>query len=152
MLPVLMLISIPIAYYLKGYSWETSLKIGPLFNLGAFLILGCIPTLIVHISHYWNSKDLKLFIDHEAGKITIDQDEQHQYDLQSLRFVEYLAFSKKRHEDGKFRIITPWSNYSYIKIKTDDYKEFNISSTVIDSKDFPVDINHKEYTLWPVIQ
>jgi len=152
LLPVLMLISIPIAYYFKGYSWETSLKVGPLFNLGAFLILGCLPTLIVHFSHYWNSKDLKLFIDFELGKIVIDQQGQYQYDLESLQFTEHLALAKKRHEDGRFRIITPWSNFSYIKIRAQDDREFNISSTIINSKDFPVDISHKEYTLWPVIQ
>jgi len=146
-----MLISIPIAYYLKGYSWEDSFIVGPLFNLGMFLILGCLPTLIVHFSHYWNSKNLKLFVDDEAGKITIDQHQKHQYDLNSLEVTEHLSLFKKREEDGKFRIITPWSNYSYIKIRTEDNHEFKISSIVMDSKDFPVEVDQKEYTLWPVI-
>ena len=150
-MPVFMLISIPIAYYLKDYSWEDSFIVGPLFNLGMFVFLGCLPTLLVHISHYWNSKDLKLSIDDEAGKITIDQDQKHQYDLESLEFTEHLALSKKRKEDGKFRIITPWSNYSYIKITTADNQEFKISSIVIDSKDFPVEVDQKKYTLFPAI-
>jgi hypothetical protein len=150
-MPLFMIISIPIAHYLKGYSWEESFIIGPLFNLGMFIILGCLPTLMVHISHYWRSKDLKLFIDHDAGKITIDQDKRYQYSLESLQFTEYLALSKKQQEDGKFRILTPWSNYSYVRITTEDQSEFKISSIILDSKDFPVEIDKKEYTLWPAI-
>ncbi|SMG21908.1 hypothetical protein SAMN05661096_01246 [Marivirga sericea] len=150
-MPIFMLISIPIAYYLKGYSWEESFIVGPLFNIGMFVVLGCLPTLIIHISHYWNSKDLRVFIDDEAGKITIDQDQTYQYNLESLEFTEHLALSKKRNEDGKFRILTPWSNYSYIKIKTEDNQEFTISSIVISTEDFPFEVNQKKYTLWPAI-
>lgn len=150
-MPLFMIISIPIAYYLKGYSWEESFIVGPLFNLAMFVVLGCLPTLVVHISHYWRSKGLKLFIDHDAGKITIDQDERYHYNLESLEFTEHLAISKKQQEDGKLRIITPWSNYSYIKITTADNKEFKISSIVINSEDFPVEMDQREYTLWPAI-
>lgn len=150
-MPFLMLLSIPIAYYVKGFSLEMSVKVGPLFNLGAFVLLGCVPTLIVHSSHYWRNKNLKLYIDDDNGLLTIDQEQKLQYDFASLECTEYLALSKKRNEDGKFRVITPWSNYSYIKIKTRDQKVYKISSTVINSEDFPVELTEKKYTFWPVL-
>ncbi|WNB18164.1 hypothetical protein [Marivirga arenosa] len=150
MLPLLMLFSIPIAYYVKGYSWEESLIVGPLFNFSAFILLGCIPTFLIHRSHYINNKDFSLFVDKISGKITINEDKQ--YDIDSLEFIEHLAISKKRQEDGKFRLITPWSNYSYLKVITPDNNQYKISSNVVCSSELPIRVHSREYTLWPSIR
>jgi hypothetical protein len=149
LLPLLMGISIPIAYYLKGFTWEESIIIGPLVNVLAFLFLGALPTFLIHRSHLKYRVASPPHIDTKKQTIFLNDII---YPIDSLDFTHHLAWIQKSKQDGKFRLTTPWSNYSYIAVKTKQDQTFYLSSTQIIMDQFFVEISQKQYHLFPYLK
>lgn len=141
-----------IAHFIKGYEWTEAIKIVPLINLVGFIILAVLPTLIMHISHFLSNKNFEVYIDESSNEITFKRDQEFRYAFEDLTVTRHLPLYHKKKLDGNHRVLTPWSNYSFIKVRTNDNKEFNISSTVLNHEDFPVAPTETNYSIWPVIK
>lgn len=141
-----------IAHFIKGYEWIDAIKIVPIINLVGFVILAVLPTLIMHLSHILSNKNFEVYIDASSNEITFKRDEEFRYSYDELTVTRHLPLYHKKKLDGNHRVLTPWSNYSFIKVRTTDNKEFNISSTVLNHEDFPVAPTKTNYSIWPVIK
>ncbi|GAA5025019.1 hypothetical protein GCM10011506_09160 [Marivirga lumbricoides] len=129
-----------------------AIKIVPLINLLGFMALGVLPTLIMHLSHFFANRNFEVLIDPHANQITFKEKEEFQYAYEDLTVTRHLPLYHKKKLDGNHRMLTPWSNYSFIRVRTNDNKEFNISSTLLNYEDFPIEPSQTNYSLWPMMK
>ncbi len=146
-----MILSIPFAHYIKGLDWELAKELGPPLALLAFVIVEVIPTSIMHLTHYLSNKNLEVIIHTESKEITFKKDMEYTFSYSELTITLYNPIYHKNKVDGNNRWATAWSNYSFLRIETTDNKEFNVSSTVINNDEFPLEPTHTKYSLWPSI-
>ncbi len=151
-LPFFTIVSIPFAYYVKGWDWDRSLTLAPIVAFVALSIFIVLPTIIMHLSHYFSNKDLIVEIDRINNKVTFIKDSEYSYRFSKLKAELHTPIYHKNKLDKRNRWLTPWSNYSYLNVITSDKREFNISSILIDSSKFPIEIESTHYALWPSIR
>lgn len=155
LLPFLMLLSIPIAYYIKGYSWSEAIQIGPIVNLTFFIFLGLLPTLMVHFNHYRANKNLSVQINPIEGVIAFSSEvgkKKETFEVENLKISQHLSYFHDKSTKLFKYISTPWSNYSYLKIETVEGETFYISSTMVTIDHLPIQPTEKHYTFWPIIK
>ncbi|MFZ6664630.1 hypothetical protein [Peijinzhouia sedimentorum] len=150
-LPILLIISIPFAHYIKGMDWETSKELAPLFAIIAIIVFEVVPTAIMHLTHYISNKDLIVEIDRIEQTITFKKDKVYSFHFNELMVELHTPIYHKNKVDNMKRWVTPWSNYSYLKVISKDNKEFNISSTLIRTEEFPLEVEKTWFSIWPSI-
>ncbi|WP_460540827.1 hypothetical protein [Echinicola sediminis] len=148
-LPVAMILAIPFSHYVKDKTWEFSYTYGPPIAVGAFIALGVIPTLIMHLIHWKKSQGFSVSIDSKNRNIRFNLNEKDSFtfSFDELTVVEHLTL----YQQDKRRLSTGWSNYSYLQVKTPDNKEFQISSLILTQEEFPIEAVTTKYTFWPSI-
>jgi hypothetical protein len=104
-----------------------------------------LPLLILHLTHYQSSKGLKISIDENAKTVTFEKDVKFTYRYDQLTIENNLSL----YQENKRRRQTPWSNYSYLRVRTFDNKEFYISSIIMNIREFPISPSANKYSLWP---
>ncbi len=149
--PIFLVLSIPFAHYIKGWDWDNSLEKAPLVFIISILFFILLPTIIIHISHYHSNKNLIVEIDKTEQKITFKKKREYTYQFSDLKAELCTPIYHKNKIDKARLWVTPWSNYSFLKVHSSDNKEFNISSTLIKPTEFPLEIKSTEYSLWPSI-
>ena len=143
---------IPFAYYIKGQTWDFSVKYGPPIAAGAFIAFELIPTAIMHLTHFLKNRFVQVMVNPKTGTVRfIKLNEQYTFEFNELIVTQHLPIYHKNKIDKNKRISTPWSNYSFLKIKTTDNKEFNVSSLIISGTEFPIEPTQIKYSLWPSI-
>ncbi|MEO9485462.1 MAG: hypothetical protein ABJG47_18525 [Ekhidna sp.] len=151
-IPITILVSVPFLHYVKEQTWEFSITYGAPITIGAFLIFELLPTLIMHLNHYLNSKSLTVIINSDSRTIKFEKEEiKFNYEFDELTVKQHLSIYQKNKVDGNKRISTPWSNYSYLKIRTPDNKEFRISSLILTKDEFLIEPIETKYSFWPSI-
>ncbi|MGF1637282.1 MAG: hypothetical protein ACFCUU_09425 [Cyclobacteriaceae bacterium] len=150
-LPIIIVGVILFLHFIKALDFVISFKLGFTFTLGLYLLTKIIPTLIMHLIHHNSNKGVELEIDKLNEIIKIKKDREFIYRYSELAVLLYLPIYHKNKVDKMMRLATGWSNYSFIRIKTKDNKEFNISSILIRKEEFPIEPSEVKYSLWPSI-
>jgi len=152
LLPILCILGIPLAHYRNGWDWEKAAEYAVPVAISSFLVFGVIPNLIMHLSHYFSNQNISISIDYKENKITIQKDQKFSYKWEELTVSLNIPIYYKNKVDNNNRWATPWSNYTYLTLRTPDNKEFNISSIVISQSELPIEPNEINYSLWPSIK
>tara|TARA_R110002126_G_scaffold107322_1_gene242584 strand:+ start:141 stop:872 length:732 start_codon:yes stop_codon:yes gene_type:complete len=150
-LPIVSIIAIPLAHYRNGWDWEKAFEYAAPVTILSFLVFGVIPTLIMYLSHYFSNRNTSIQIDYEFKKITIQKIQKFSYPWNELSVTLNKPIYHKNKVDKNYRWVTPWSNYSFLTLRTSDNKEFNISSIVLSPSEFPIEPKHISYSYWPSI-
>ncbi|PTB97644.1 hypothetical protein C9994_02065 [Marivirga lumbricoides] len=152
MLPILSVLAIPLAHYRNGWNWEKAVEYAVPVTISSFLVLGVIPNLIMHLTHYFSNRNLSILIECEEKKIRIQKDLKFSYKWNELTIILNTPIYHKNKVDNRNRWETPWSNYSFFTLITPDNKEFNISSIVLSPSELPIEPTEIKYSLWPSIK
>ena len=128
---------------LKFYAYDNEIIVG------AILISLCIfysPLIVIHFYHIKNSKGFTVRVDENVRNITFEKDKKFTYRFDQLIVENHLTI----YQEDKRRKPLPWSNYSFLKVLTDDNKAFYISSTMMTARQFPITTKIKKYSFWPL--
>jgi hypothetical protein len=113
------------------------------------IALTYLPVLIVHQTHLWLNKSLTVTIDNLQRTITFEKGFKFTYSFDDLEVENHLTIYHKNRIDKRNRRMTVWSNYSYLQVTSSDNKQFNVSSIIINSEDFPIKPSRIRYFFWP---
>jgi len=104
-----------------------------------------LPLLFLHITHYQSSKRLTVSIDQNVQTVTFEKEVKFTYRYDQLTVENNLSL----YQENKRRRQTPWSNYSFLRVRAADNKVFYISSIVMTIREFPISATVNKYSFWP---
>lgn len=152
LLPILCILAIPLDHYRNGWDWGKAVAYAVPVAISSFLVFGVIPNLVLHLTHFFSNRNISISIDSKEDKITIQKDQKFSYKWEELTVSLNIPIYHKNKVDNNNRWVTPWSNYSYLTLRTPDNKEFNISSIVLSQSELPIEPSEINYLLWPSIK
>ncbi|WOK07764.1 hypothetical protein RT717_03885 [Imperialibacter roseus] len=145
--PLVIILAAPFAHYIKGMDWDTAKVVGPISALVGYAIIGAVPTLIMHLVHYFSNRGVQIIVDQESACVTFRREIEFTYSFDDLTVTQHSSL----YQENKRRIPTSWSNYSFLQVRTSDNKEFNISSIIMSMDEFPVKPLNYSYSFWPAM-